>query len=148
MQWWEVLGGIVGGVLLVYIALLFLLWRYARRNPETVALRDALRLLPDLLRLVQGLAKDRTLPAGIRLRLLLLLLYLASPIDIVPDFIPVLGYADDVVVVALVLRSVIRAAGPEPLGRHWPGSDAGLQIIRKLAGLPPVLAGEEPESGF
>ncbi|WP_139005306.1 DUF1232 domain-containing protein [Arthrobacter crystallopoietes] len=147
MQWWEVVVGIVGGVLLVYVALLFLLWRYARRNPETVALRDALRLLPDLLRLVHGLAKDRTLPAGVRLGLLLLLLYLASPIDIVPDFIPVLGYADDVVVVGLVLRSVIRAAGSEPLGRHWPGSDAGLQIIRKLAGLPPVLAGEEPEGG-
>lgn len=146
MQWWEVLAGIVGGFLLVYVVLLFLLWRYARRNPETVALRDALRLLPDLLRLVHGLAKDRTLPAGVRLRLLFLLVYLASPIDIVPDFIPVLGYADDVVVVALVLRSVIRSAGPEPLGRHWPGSDAGLQMIRKLAGLPPALVDEDPEN--
>jgi uncharacterized membrane protein YkvA (DUF1232 family) len=146
MQWWEVLAGAIGGVLLIYLALLFLLWQYARRNPETVAMRDVLRLLPDLLRLIHGLANDSTLRAGVRLRLLLLLVYLASPIDIVPDFIPVLGYADDVVVVALVLRSVIRAAGPEPLGRHWPGSDAGLQMIRKLAGLPPVLVDEDPEN--
>ncbi|AUI51834.1 YkvA family protein [Arthrobacter crystallopoietes] len=146
MQWWEVLAGIVGGFLLIYAALLFLLWQYARRNPETVALRDALRLLPDLLRLVHSLAKDHALPAGVRLRLLLLLVYLASPIDIVPDFIPVLGYADDVVLVALVLRSVIRAAGSEPLGRHWPGNDAGLRIIRKLAGLPSALVDEDPEN--
>ena len=145
MQWWEVLAGAVGGFLLVYITLQCLLWQYARRNPETVAMRDALRLLPDLLRLIHGLARDHSLPAGVRLRLLLLLAYLASPIDIVPDFIPVLGYADDVVVVALVLRSVIRAAGAEPLGRHWPGSDAGLQLIRKLAGLPPAPIEGDPE---
>lgn len=78
---------------------------------------------------------------GVRLRLLLLLVYLALPIDIVPDFIPLVGYADDVVVVALVLRSVIRAAGSAPFGRHWPGSDAGLEIIRQLAGVPPTPAG-------
>jgi uncharacterized membrane protein YkvA (DUF1232 family) len=145
MQWWEVLAGAVGGFLLLYVALLFLLWQFARRNPETVAMRDVLRLLPDLLRLIHGLAWDHTLPAGVRLRLLLLLAYLAFPIDIVPDFIPVLGYADDVVVVALVLRSVIRAAGQEPLERHWPGSDAGLQMIRKLAGLPTASVDEDPE---
>lgn len=47
-----------------------------------------------------------------------LLVYLASPIDLVPDFIPVLGYADDALVVALVLRSVVRLAGSAPLARH------------------------------
>jgi uncharacterized membrane protein YkvA (DUF1232 family) len=141
MQGWEVLAGAAGGLLALYILLMFLLWQYARRNPDTVAMRDALRLLPDLLRLIHALAKDPALPPGVRLRLLLLLVYLALPIDIVPDFIPLVGYADDVVVVALALRSVIRAAGSAPLARHWPGSDAGLEIIRKLAGVPPTPAG-------
>jgi uncharacterized membrane protein YkvA (DUF1232 family) len=103
------------------------------------------RTAPQMLRLIHGLARDHTLPAGVRLRLLLLLVYLAFPIDIVPDFIPVLGYADDVVVVALVLRSVIRAAGPEPLERHWPGSGVGLRMIRKLAGLPTASVDENSE---
>jgi uncharacterized membrane protein YkvA (DUF1232 family) len=54
----------------------------------------------------------------------------------VPDVIPVVGYADDVVVVALALRSVVRAAGPEALVRHWPGTPEGLAVVRRLAGLP------------
>ncbi len=86
------------------------------------------------MRLIRRLAADKTVPAGVRVRLILLLVYLASPIDLVPDFVPVLGYADDAVIVALVLRSVTRHAGPEAVQRHWPGSPEGLQVIQKLAG--------------
>ena len=57
---WETVAGIVAGVLLAYAVLLFLLWLYARRHPETVTMKDALRLLPDLLRLIRRLAADRT----------------------------------------------------------------------------------------
>jgi uncharacterized membrane protein YkvA (DUF1232 family) len=64
----------------------------------------------------------------------LLLAYLLSPIDLVPDFIPVIGYADDAVIVALVLRSVIKRAGADAIRRHWPGSPAGLDVILKAAG--------------
>lgn len=67
-----------------------------------------------------------------RLRLWLLLAYLAMPIDLIPDFIPVLGYADDAILVAFVLRSVIRRAGPEAVARHWPGSEEGLRAVRRL----------------
>lgn len=130
---WETVVGIVAGVLLAYAALLVLLWIYARRHPETVTMKDALRLLPDLLRLVRRLAADRTLATGVRLRLVLLLAYLLLPIDLVPDFVPVVGYADDAVIVALVLRSVLKRAGPEALERHWPGSSAGLEIILRAA---------------
>ena len=56
---WETVAGVVGGVLLVYAVLLFLLWGYARRHPETVAMKDALRLLPDLLRLLRRLLADK-----------------------------------------------------------------------------------------
>ena len=130
---WETIAGIVAGLLLAYAVLLFLLWLYARRNPETVTMKDALRLLPDLLRLIRRLAADRTVAVGVRVRLVLLLAYLLSPIDLVPDFIPVIGYADDAVIVALVLRSVIRRAGEQAVRRHWPGSAAGLDIILKAA---------------
>ena len=134
MNFWDAAIAVVGGVVLVYAALLVLLALYARRHPETVSMRDALRLLPDLLGLLRRLTADRTLPRGIRVRLVLLLVYLASPIDLVPDFLPVIGYADDAIIVALVLRSVIRKAGSGPLERHWPGTPAGLALIQRLAG--------------
>jgi uncharacterized membrane protein YkvA (DUF1232 family) len=134
MNWWDAAIAIIGGIVLIYAVLLVLLALYARRHPETVSLKEALRLLPDLLILLRRLTADRSLPRGIRVRLVLLLVYLAAPIDLVPDFLPVIGYADDAVIVALVLRSVIRKAGSGPLERHWPGTPAGLALIQRLAG--------------
>lgn len=135
MNWWEILLSVLGGLILVYAVLLVLLAVHARRHPETVGLKEALRLLPDLLVLLRRLIADPATPGGVRLRLVGLLVYLAMPIDLVPDFIPVIGYADDAVVVALVLRSVIRHSGTQALQRQWPGSPAGLELILKLAGV-------------
>jgi uncharacterized membrane protein YkvA (DUF1232 family) len=130
---WQVLIGIAGGVLLLWVGLLVALWLV---RPDQLRIQDALRLLPDLLRLIRRLAADRTLPRGVRIRLWLLVAYLALPLDLVPDFIPVIGYADDAVIVAFALRSVTRRAGPAALDRHWPGSPDGLAAVRRLAGLP------------
>jgi uncharacterized membrane protein YkvA (DUF1232 family) len=132
---WDAMVAVVGGLLLVYAVLLLLLWAYARKHPETVSMKDALRLLPDLLRLLRRLLSDRSLAIGLRIRLALLLAYLLSPIDLVPDFVPVIGYADDVIIVALVLRSVIARAGADRLRTHWPGTPEGLLLILRLAGL-------------
>lgn len=140
MNFWDAAIAAIGGVVLIYAVLLVLLAAYARRHPETVGMKEALRLLPDLLTLLRRLTGDRTLPRGIRVRLVLLLVYLASPIDLVPDFLPVIGYADDVIIVALVLRSVIRRAGNGPLERHWPGTQAGLALIQRLAGTSATTA--------
>ncbi len=104
-------------------------------RPKGPSLTEAVRLLPDLLRLLPRLARDHTLPRGVRVGLWLLLGYLAFPIDLIPDFVPVLGYADDAIIVAAVLRSVVRRAGPEPLARHWPGTPDGLAAVTRLAGL-------------
>ncbi|SFP30602.1 Uncharacterized membrane protein YkvA, DUF1232 family [Geodermatophilus dictyosporus] len=133
-DWARTLLAVAGGLLLCWAVLVAVLWW---RRPEETRLRDLLRLLPDVLRLVRRLAGDRTLPRGVRVRLWLLLAYLASPVDLVPDVVPVLGYADDAVVTVLVLRSVVRRAGPEALSRHWPGTPEGLTALRRAAGLPP-----------
>ncbi|GAA1479412.1 YkvA family protein [Nocardioides aestuarii] len=130
---WSLVAAALGGVLVVWLLLVAALW-WSR--PDDVTLRDALRLLPDLVRLLRRLAADPTLSRGVRVRLWLLLAYLALPVDLVPDFVPVLGYADDAVAVALVLRSVARSAGPGALERHWPGSPEGLSAVLRLARLP------------
>lgn len=131
---WNVAIALVGGVLLLWLALVGVLWW---QRPAESTLRDALRILPDTIRLVSRLARDRTLPVGVRLRLWLLLGYLVMPIDLVPDVVPVLGYADDAIIAALVLRSVVRRAGPDALERHWPGTPEGLCTLGHITGLPP-----------
>jgi len=119
------------------VAALVLLWLVlflclALLRPEGSSLRDAARTLPDVVRLVHRLARDRDLSRSVRARLAFLLVYLALPIDLVPDFIPLLGYADDAIITGIVLRSVIRRAGPDVVRRHWPGSDEGLAIVGRL----------------
>lgn len=136
-------------VLLVALVCLSLVWvalvaALAVLRPEATTLADAARLLPDLLRLLRRLATDPALPRRSRLALWLLLAYLASPIDIIPDFVPVLGYADDAIVLATVLRWVVRVS-PQAVERHWAGGPAGLAVVRRLAGLP-TLAGVNPEA--
>jgi uncharacterized membrane protein YkvA (DUF1232 family) len=122
-------------LVLVWLVVVGAFYVVARRTGDPMRLREGVRLLPDVLRLVRRLAADDSLPSGIRWRLGLLLAYLALPIDLVPDFIPVAGYADDVLLVVWVLRSVVRAAGPEALERHWPGTTQGLDVVRRLAGV-------------
>ncbi len=135
MTWWQVALSILGGVLLLWIVLVVILWRASRKQPDATRWRDALRLVPDVIRLLRRLAADPTVPRGVRIWLIALLVYLVLPIDLIPDFIPVLGYADDAIIVAIVLRFATRHAGPEALDRHWPGTPQGLQALRTLAGL-------------
>lgn len=132
-QLWSALIAVAVGLIIVWMALLIAL---AVIRPKDLSVTDALRLLPDTVVLLRRLAADPQLPRGIRVRLLLLLVYLILPIDLVPDFIPVLGYADDAIIVAVALRSVVRRAGPGALDKHWPGTPEGLRAVRRLAGIP------------
>ena len=136
-MWWDILIGIGAGVLLAWVALIVAL---VIVRPRGGLLRESLQLLPDLLRLLPRLAADRTLPRSMRVRLALLLAYLASPIDLVPDFIPVVGYADDAIIVAAVLRSVAHHAGIAAVQRHWPGTSDGFAALCRLTGLHPDQA--------
>ena len=123
---------IAAAVVVTYLALLAAL---AAVRPKGNLLNEALRLLPDVLRLLRRLASDSTVSRAARVRLWLLLGYLALPIDLVPDFVPVLGYADDAIVTTLVLRSVVRRAGVPVIRRHWPGTEDGLAALGRLTGL-------------
>jgi uncharacterized membrane protein YkvA (DUF1232 family) len=130
--WWDMAIGIASALLLAWVAFVIAL---AILRPRGGLLREALRILPDALRLIRRLAADKALPRGVRVRLVLLLVYLAMPLDLIPDFIPVLGYADDAIIVTAVLRSVVRRAGLPAVRAHWPGSDDGFAALCRLTGL-------------
>lgn len=135
MTWEGPLVTVLLGLTFTYLVLLALLWGYARRHPDVVSFHEALRMVPELLSLLKRLIVDDHIGPRARVMVFLLLLYLASPLDLVPDFIPVIGFADDVLVVAWVLRCLIKLAGPAALKRNWSGSDVGLHLIERLAGL-------------
>lgn len=140
--WWgDLLLSLALALALVWVLLLVAL---AVVRPRGASLTEAVRLLPDVVRLIRRLAGDDSIPRGLRVRLALLLVYLASPIDLVPDVIPVLGYADDAIVVTVVLRGVVRRAGPAAVRTHWPGTDDGFAALCRLTGLP---ATGNPDAG-
>ena len=129
-MWQDMLIALGAGIVAGWLALLIALVLIRPRGP---LLAEAVRLLPDLLRLLRRLAADRTLPRGVRVRLVLLMAYLALPVDLVPDFIPVIGLADDAIIVAAVLRSVVRRAGIEAVRAHWPGTETGFAAVVDLS---------------
>jgi uncharacterized membrane protein YkvA (DUF1232 family) len=130
--WCDLLIGVAGALVLAWLALILAL---VLVRPRGGLVREALRLLPDVLRLIRRLAADKSLPRGVRIRLSLLLIYLALPIDLIPDFIPVLGYADDAIIVTAVLRSVVRRAGMDAVRARWPGTDDGFAAVARLTGI-------------
>ena len=128
-MWWEPIAIIVGAFVALWIAFaLFLLIT----RPDKATLGRSARLLADAVRLLRRLTTDRTIPFRTRVLVWVLLAYLVSPIDIIPDFIPVVGYADDVVLSALVLRHLVKKAGLDKLREHWPGSPEGLADLEQL----------------
>jgi uncharacterized membrane protein YkvA (DUF1232 family) len=130
--WGDLAISVLAALVLAWLALVITLMIL---RPRGGVLREALRILPDALRLVRRLAADTTLPRGVRIRLGLLLAYLAIPLDLVPDFIPVLGYADDAIILTAVLRSVVRRAGLDAVRAHWPGTDDGFVALARLTDL-------------
>ena len=127
---WLLLG--FGVVLVVYTAALAGLLLAGRRGDA----RELASFIPDCMVLFRALIRDPRVPTGRKLLLVALVAYLAMPIDLVPDFIPVAGQLDDAIVVALVLRSMLRSAGPALLREHWRGPDRSLDAVLRLAGYP------------
>jgi uncharacterized membrane protein YkvA (DUF1232 family) len=97
--------------------------------------------IPDCIVLFRRLLADDRVPRRRKLLLAALIAYLAMPIDIVPDFVPIAGQLDDAILVALALRSILRAGGPQLLREHWPGPQSSLNAINRLAyGSPEAIA--------
>lgn len=132
--WWR--AAIVSLAVLVVLWIGFLAFLVIAR-PDTGTLRGLPQMLPDTFRLVRRLAKDRSMPRSARWPLWALVAYLAMPIDLVPDFLPVIGYLDDAILTALVLRHLFRTAGSEKLRDAWPGTPEGLAALRRLLQLDP-----------
>ncbi|MCM6761833.1 DUF1232 domain-containing protein [Rathayibacter sp. ZW T2_19] len=132
-SWWGVALAVLGGLALIWCALLAVLWLQQRRMGRSLDWREALRLVPDVVRLLRALIRDDTVPRSVRWSLIGLLGYLLLPIDLIPDVIPVLGIADDVIVVALVLRFAVRRSGTDAIRRHWSGTPEGLAGVLALA---------------
>jgi uncharacterized membrane protein YkvA (DUF1232 family) len=93
--------------------------------------------IPDCVVLIKRLLGDRRIPPWRKMLLVPLVVYVASPVDLVPDFIPVAGQLDDAIIVALVLRAIVRVGGDDLLREHWPGSERSLAIVRGLLVLRP-----------
>jgi uncharacterized membrane protein YkvA (DUF1232 family) len=117
-------------LLLLYAALVLALLAAGRRGQA----RALAGFVPDCAVLFKRLLGDERVSRRRKLPIALLAAYLVSPIDLVPDFIPVVGQLDDAILVGLVLRSLVGKAGPELIREHWPGPDESLRALLRLAG--------------
>lgn len=122
--------GVVVGLLVAVIgAWLLLVVALWVMRPRDVRVVELVRLVPDVLRLVRNLLTDRTVPGAVRIALVVLLGWLVNPIDLIPDFIPVLGPLDDIVVAIIILRYVRRRLGDDELRLRWPGTPEGYELL-------------------
>jgi uncharacterized membrane protein YkvA (DUF1232 family) len=125
----SVVGSIILGLAAVWAVVLLVLWWI---RPRDVGAVDVIRLIPDVIRLTRDLMLDRSAPRGVRVALVVLLGWLISPIDLIPEFIPILGPLDDVIVAVVVLRYVRRRLGADELRRRWRGTDTGWALVERL----------------
>jgi uncharacterized membrane protein YkvA (DUF1232 family) len=122
---------VVLGLVALWAVLLVIFWL---ARPRDISAGELLRLVPDTLRLIRSLITDGSVPLDVRAALAGLLLWLISPIDLIPDFIPVLGSVDDVVVSIVALRYARRRLGLAELRRRWVGTDAGFDTLARIVG--------------
>jgi uncharacterized membrane protein YkvA (DUF1232 family) len=95
---------------------------------------DVARFIPDCIGLVRRLLGDPRVPRRHKLLLGAVVGYLALPFDLVPDFIPVVGHVDDVLVVVLALRVVLGGSGSDLVREHWRGPERSLAMVLRFAG--------------
>ena len=123
--------GVVVGLLILWAVLLALFWVL---RPKGVPVRELLGVVPDLVRMLRDIVRDPATPVDVRLVLVGLLVWIVSPIDLIPEFIPVIGPLDDVLVAVVALRYVRRRIGVEAMRVRWRGSDEGFAVLGRVAG--------------
>jgi uncharacterized membrane protein YkvA (DUF1232 family) len=119
---------VVAAVWLLAVALLVV---FGKRSQA----RELAAFLPNLVLLFKGLAGDARMPRGSKLLLLVGAVWVASPIDLIPEFIPVAGPLDDAVVAVLILRHILKKAGRDVVAEHWRGDPAVLERLLRLTGV-------------
>lgn len=124
---WTLLGL---GITIAIYALFVLALVLAGRRSEARALAT---FIPDCVILFKRLLADKRVSGWRKGLIFALIAYLAMPIDLVPDFIPIAGQLDDAIIVALVLRVTLRSGGPRLLREHWPGPEESLAVVSRLA---------------
>jgi len=130
MSWWLWLALSLGLIVLSWAALVVALLLSGRRADA----RALAGFVPDCVVVVSRLLRDERVPRRRKLLLAALVAYLAMPFDLIPDFIPVAGQLDDVLIVALVLRRFLRSGGEGLVREHWPGPERSLQVVLRAAG--------------
>lgn len=128
---------IVLSVVALWALLIVILWLL---RPKGVPVREILRVVPDVLRLLRSIIGDKNAPKDVRLVIGLLFVWIVSPIDLIPEFIPVLGPLDDVVVAVVALRYIRRRLGMDDLRRRWVGSAEGFALLQRVIGSGRVSA--------
>ena len=103
-----------------------------RQLPQTNVLTEAALLLPRLVLLLGRLLRDRRVPVGSKLLLVGTIGYLISPIDLIPEMIPIIGWADDVVLVSFALSHLLHSVGEDVLREMWDGPDDFLDVVRRV----------------
>jgi uncharacterized membrane protein YkvA (DUF1232 family) len=126
-----VLIGVLVGLVLLWVAVLGVFWIF---RPRDVPVREVVRLIPDLLRLLRSIVGDRGAPLDVRVVLVGLLVWILSPIDLIPEFIPGLGPLDDVIVAVVALRYTRRRLGTDALRERWTGSEDGFRLLLRVVG--------------
>jgi uncharacterized membrane protein YkvA (DUF1232 family) len=126
---WLLIAGVT--LLVVWLVAIVVLLVWGRRSLA----RELVTLLPNLVRLFRGLLGDERVPRSSKVLLLLSALWLASPIDLIPEFLPGIGAIDDAVVAALVLRHVVKRAGPDVVRNHWRGDPRTIGVLLRVAGV-------------
>ncbi len=130
--------GLIAAILLGLVALwallIMVLWLL---RPKGLALSEVIRVVPAVLRLLRSIITDSNAPKDVRLVIGLLFVWIISPIDLIPEFIPVIGPFDDVVVAILALRYVRRRLGIDDLRQRWSGSAEGLALLERVIGADP-----------
>ena len=104
----------------------------SRGRPSQTEMREYLLLAPRFVQLLWRLTRDPRVPARSKATLLLLGGYLALPFDIIPDFIPVAGQMDDLMVIAFALDQMINRVPPEVVREHWDGDGDVLEIVKEI----------------